>query len=543
MSEILFQYHRVHPATWVYLSSLLLIGLYFKFNRFWSVRNLDLLLLVLLSPGLLLVRFGGVARQEAAAALRHAGREVPAVELADDIYSGRWRPASTPPNTPSADSAQARSATGAEPSATDRPASGERSQPSPAGDDSIMPPLGSPPVLVALEPARSVSLEVQYARAVINERFGYLWLFVVGGIWFLRMLLDCTMVRRPLLEPNLSTGGLTWIGISLFVFLMANVVASVPTSDDLQGPRSAAALLLRHDSGDHGQSLHRHGPSYALLSLLPSLPTVASGEATPEDVAPLVTAAKVMAILSHLFIVVGLVAIGIWHFNNVQTGIGVATLYLMMPYTAVMTGRVDHALPGALLVWAVLCYRRPFLAGMFLGLAAGTVYYPLFLLPLWISFYWRRGLVRLLAGTLSMLLLLVASLALVSADVPSFIEKVCVMFGIFAPRTSGLEGLWGLGWNPLYRIPVMAFFIVLSFTLALWPAQKNLGTLMSCSAAVMISTQFWHGTQGGVYFAWYLPLLLLTVFRPNLEDRVALAVLGEGWLRRRGRWRAFVQAA
>ena len=53
MSEILFQYHKVDPTTWVYLSSLLMIGLFFKFNRFWSVRNLDLVLLILLAPGLL----------------------------------------------------------------------------------------------------------------------------------------------------------------------------------------------------------------------------------------------------------------------------------------------------------------------------------------------------------------------------------------------------------------------------------------------------------------------------------------------------------
>ena len=36
-----------------------------------------------------------------------------------------------------------------------------------------------------------------------------------------------------------------------------------------------------------------------------------------------------------------------------------------------------------------------------------------------------------------------------------------------------------------------------------------------------------------MYMAWYLPLLLMTVFRPNLEDRVALTVLGEGWFTRR----------
>jgi hypothetical protein len=65
MSEILFHYHKVHPATWVYLSSLLTIGLFFKFNRFWSVRNVDLLLLILLAPGMLLVHFGGQLRREA----------------------------------------------------------------------------------------------------------------------------------------------------------------------------------------------------------------------------------------------------------------------------------------------------------------------------------------------------------------------------------------------------------------------------------------------------------------------------------------------
>jgi hypothetical protein len=80
---------------------------------------------------------------------------------------------------------------------------------------------------------------------------------------------------------------------------------------------------------------------------------------------------------------------------------------------------------------------------------------------------------------------------------------------------------------------VLAAFVALSGTLAIWPPQKNLGTLLSCSAAVMVATQFWHGFGGGLYMGWYLPLALLTIFRPNLEDRVALAVLGEGWVPRR----------
>ena len=51
MSDILFQYHKVDPTTWVYLSSLLTIGLFFKFSRLLSVRNLDLIGLILLAPG------------------------------------------------------------------------------------------------------------------------------------------------------------------------------------------------------------------------------------------------------------------------------------------------------------------------------------------------------------------------------------------------------------------------------------------------------------------------------------------------------------
>src|SRR4051812_33593630 len=68
MSEILFHYQKVNPTTWVYLSSLLMLGLFFQFNRFWSVRNLDLVLLILLSPGLLMVNQAREAASGTAAA-------------------------------------------------------------------------------------------------------------------------------------------------------------------------------------------------------------------------------------------------------------------------------------------------------------------------------------------------------------------------------------------------------------------------------------------------------------------------------------------
>lgn len=454
MSEILFQYQKVNPTTWVYLSSLLTIALYFKFSRVWSVRNLDLVGLVMLAPGLLMVEYG---------------------------------------------------------------------------------------------------LSNENSRI---EQFGYVWLFATGALFMVRLLLDPIMVRRPLLEPNLSAGGMTFLGISLLVFLMANVVNSQMEPDDLAGVKGAEKVQALESPGpEEKQDLATHGPGYPLLHLLPSLSTQAlmiedtARETQQERILRRdrvrIATARTMAILSHLAVVVGMVLIGYRHFDSIRTGIAAATLYLLLPYTAQLTGRIDHVLPAALLVWAVAAYRRPLASGMLMGLAIGAIYYPLFLLPLWLGFYWQRGLLRFSVGVVTTLALLIAPLAFTSDSLATFSSQLQEMFGWTSLAPKVLQGFWGFGiLNPAYRYPVLVLLVALCVSLALWPAQKNLGTLMSCSAAVMLGTQFWHPHNGGLYMAWYLPLVLLTIFRPNLEDRVALSVLGEGWFpRRRANLGGAVQAA
>ena len=248
-----------------------------------------------------------------------------------------------------------------------------------------------------------------------------------------------------------------------------------------------------------------------------------------------------MTIVSHLAIVVGLILIGLYHFDNVKTGIAAASLYLILPSTALMTGRVDHVLPAALLVWAVVCYRRPLAAGIFIGTAAGAAYFPIFLLPLWCGFYWRKGLLRFGGGVLLALTVMIGYVALtaLAADSgPGFLAQLRQMFGLVMPwnveLNEHLQGFWALDFiDPVYRLPVLAGFLAIAVGLAIWPAQKNLGTLMSCSAAVMLGCQFWHAHDGGLYVAWYLPLMLATILRPNLEDRIALTVLREPWLPKR----------
>ncbi|MBN8604445.1 MAG: hypothetical protein J0M26_25755, partial [Planctomycetes bacterium] len=64
MGEFLLYYQRPQPATWVYLSSFLVMGLFFMFHRLWSMRNLDIALLLMLSPGLMMVYEGRKLRYE-----------------------------------------------------------------------------------------------------------------------------------------------------------------------------------------------------------------------------------------------------------------------------------------------------------------------------------------------------------------------------------------------------------------------------------------------------------------------------------------------
>src|SRR5512139_2716815 len=97
MSEFLFQYEKVDPVSWAYLASLLLVGLFFKFNRFWSVRNLDLVLLILLAPGLLMVHEGQRQERQVYESLRNdANLKKPSINSASGERTAAAREGSSP---------------------------------------------------------------------------------------------------------------------------------------------------------------------------------------------------------------------------------------------------------------------------------------------------------------------------------------------------------------------------------------------------------------------------------------------------------------
>ncbi|MFO1064176.1 MAG: hypothetical protein U0892_09960 [Pirellulales bacterium] len=509
MSQFLFYYVRPDPATWLYLSVFLLVGVFFVFHRVWSVRNLDILLLVLLAPGLLLVYEG---RKLRSLEIEPISSKQPLAIAKSSRMVSETNPIRTPSIFVSVQQDAARSGD------VPRDEAGKTAVANPpaANATGVVAGAAPPAAPVPLPSASNVQTNQTGWTSKQIEFVGFAWLLVACGLLMIRMLIDPALVRRPLLEPNLSIGGLSFIGISLFIFLMSNVMMSDPGEAQRQGPRL--------------------GPGYALLNKLPDLPTTPEHEADEWNQSAkaaenlwLHNLARLLAVLSNLAIVLGIIGIGYWHFDNVKTGIGCATMYLLFPYTAQMTGNVEHGLPAALLTLAVLSYRQPLLAGCFLGLASGLVYYPLFLLPLWISFYFQRGLWRLLAGVMLMLVLLAGLLLL--GGVPDFLRDIRDMFGLWKPAMQNLSGIWGLGFEPMFRLPVLVAFVILTHSFIFWPMRKTLGTLMCGTAAVMLAAQFWHGYGGGLYMAWFLPCVILTIFRPNLDDRIATRVVRPRWSR------------
>jgi hypothetical protein len=354
---------------------------------------------------------------------------------------------------------------------------------------------------------------------------GYVWLLLGSVYLLLRCLMDLVLVRRPALAPNLTLGGLAWLAAALFICL--------------------SAVAFRKPDGNRAAV---DGPNPPPAPPAKGEPT-AGRQSAPLDLAQQQLRARVplddsfwllraFAVLCHLSVVAGLVVIGRRHFQDASAGMAAATFYLILPYTGQFVGDWQHVWPMAVMVWAVALYRKPTLAGLFLGLAAGTVYFPALVLPVWLSFYRGRGLGRFLAAfalTAGLCLAVIATaLSLRGTLEPTLREAFSLPS--WQPwqevASAKLQGFWtGVHWA--YRMPVFIAYLAFVLVTLFWPAPKDLAHVIALSAAVLVGLQLWYADQGGVYVLWYLPLLLLLVFRPNLSDRRPPLIAAEtDWLAR-----------
>ncbi|WP_417389973.1 hypothetical protein [Gimesia sp.] len=414
MNHILPDYY-VSEATWFYLSLLLSLAVFFRFDRILSLRNLDLVLLLSISPGLLIL--------------------------------------------------------------SDRPV------------------------------------------------LGNIWLFAGTGLFVIRMCVDCYFQRRPRGEQNLNSFGMAFLCISIFAFFIVRVFTEIPAPETIQTVRQADSLLSMQDVSASQQQTHLEaGPTARLLAapVVPLSNAVVQGGVPVTSISPPLDhstlAARIMAILAHAFVIVGLIIMGKVHFADTQVGLAMALLYLLLPCTAYDVSKANHVLPAALLVWAFVTYKQPMLSGTFMGLACGAMFFPVFLLPLWASFYWKNGLKRFVLSGSVVGAVLLGSLILTSVDRYSFTQQTIGSIDWSVIKFEGgqqIPGFWS-AYDSAYRIPVFVVFVLLIVCLTIWPRRKNLGHLMSHTTAIIIATLLWYPQQGSVYLLWYLPMLLMVVFRPRL---------------------------
>ena len=436
--------YEINSATWLYHSLVLIVAVFFRFNRVWSLRNLDLCLLLAASPGLLLV-------------------------------------------------------------------------------------------------------ENQSTQA-----WGYSWLFVITGLFFVRLVFDPLLRRRPHLGQNLNSQGAAFLCLASFLLLATQAIRHQPDASTAatttnapapgetpppapSGSTSTGAAHVAADdtasqsamSGEEQSSLAADtGTDREALNSPESFPSGAEAG----TVAPIIHApfgeifeleeysARAIAVFAHLMVVLGLLFVGRNLFGDYQLGLAMGTLYLLLPCTAYDVGEVNHVLPAALTVWALAAYRRPMVSGIFLGIACGIMFFPVFLLPLWAAYYGKRGALRFGIALLLVASVVATIMVLTTSSPDAFFRSTLGTIHLkemFDVRRFGGNGFWTVELK-YYRIPVVVSFFLLLAGLTIWPRRKQLEHLTASSAAIVVATQFWYPVQGGIYLLWYLPLLLVVVFRPRL---------------------------
>jgi hypothetical protein len=423
MESLLIDY-RLDRPTWFYLSLLLVVAVYFRFGRVWSLRNLDLALLLSLSPGLLLVENG--------------------------------------------------------------------------------------------------------------RRLGFVWLFAAAAAILARLLCDSLFTRRPRANQNLNTAGLVFLLGACGVFHVGEILTTVRLPASALTTASRATRLVDRKDAESlmpPKGSEGHGAPAGPVAMIAAAPAVGLSRAAAADYD---LAVRITAILAHAAVVGALIVIGWRLYNDVHLGVAMATLYLILPCTAYNVAQVNHVLPCALILWAIVFYRNPYVSGGFLGLACGTLFLSAFLLPVWATFYGRKNAARFGAALAVVSAVLLASLTLTSADADSFVHQVLgvIDWSALDFYSDEATGVWrGIG--GAYRMPVFALFVVMVGLLSWWPKTRTIEPLLARTAAVFVGTQFWYPQEGGVYLLWYVPLFLTVVFRPILSQLTAPPVVP--WVTR---WRA-----
>lgn len=337
-------------------------------------------------------------------------------------------------------------------------------------------------------------------------------------LWLIRCLADVGLGRRPLLEPNLNAAGLSFLGISVLLLLMVETISLPVKAGKERNPAETGLKPTEKQTEEASRNLPVKPIEDVGKAVVEATPVALQGSQNP----PQEILSRIIATLSHLTIVVCLIIVGWRHFLRPVTGISAAVAYVLLPYTRIALVDSGQALPAALITAAVVFYRNPWITGILIGLAAGWMPACLGIIPVWMGYYQGKKRWRFTLAGLALVLIS----ALIGIDFPDFATWVRALgarsvteTGLLFDREAPISSSLWTGWDPSFRLPVVVAYVIMAIGSFFWPVEKHLGELISMSAAMLIASQFWYLEKGGTLALLYLPLLLLMMFRPNLQPK------------------------
>ncbi|MFK7819234.1 MAG: hypothetical protein AB8G99_10980 [Planctomycetaceae bacterium] len=330
-------------------------------------------------------------------------------------------------------------------------------------------------------------------------------LYSISVVLAVRLIFDTLFRRRPRIDPNLNVYGMSFLCITAFIVLVARVFAVEP---EVQIAEQADKVLHRTVSEENDAD-----PTTTLVAS----PALALSKNIDEGRHAEELAMQIVAVTAHAFVVLGLLTLGYKHFSSWTLGIAMASLYLLLPCTAFYVHRVNHAVPAAFLIWAFVFYKRPLVVGSLMAFASGALFSTVFLVPLWSVFYGRKRFLRFGTGLAAVGVILTLPLLLTSLP-GTLTQKLhasmnwslvnALQFDAYKSADTIQELL-----RPHFAVVFFCVFV----TLTIWPRKKELNHLIAHSTGLVVLAQLWYPERPGVYVLWYLPLLLLVVFRPRLR--------------------------
>jgi hypothetical protein len=343
---------------------------------------------------------------------------------------------------------------------------------------------------------------------------------LLGGSFLVlvRCVADVGLGRRPLIEPNLNPAGISFLGACVLILLMIETITLPVQAGKERNPAETGMKPTEKQVAEAAEKLPVQQLEIAGKAMLEA----AKLPAIDEKIQPQEILSRLISFISHLTIVVCLIYVGWQHFLRPITGISAAVAYVLMPYTRIAIVDSGQTLPAALIMLAVVFYRRPWITGVLIGLAAGWMPACLGVIPVWIGYYQGRKRWRFLS--IGLLLVLVS--AMIGIQLPDFATWVRALgarsiteTGLLFDREVPISSSLWQEWDASYRLPVVVAYLLMAMLCLVWPAERHLSELISMSAAMLIFSQFWYLEKGGTLVLLYQPLILLMMFRPNLQPR------------------------